>query len=63
MILQKAFYYADLLLKKHFLLSMLKTFIKNMLHFFQDSLIKKKFKRTTFVGNSYNPNSGNVGTF
>jgi len=43
MILQKSFWYADLMLKKHFYLLML----NKQLLFFQDSLINKKVQKNT----------------
>ncbi len=55
MILQKSFWYADLVLSKHFLLlSMLKTFFSCLMFvetkiFFQDSLMNRKFKRTAVL--------------
>jgi len=53
MILQKSFWYADLLLKKHFLLMLKTVLLLNTFKetFFQDSLIKRKFKRTAFIWN------------
>jgi len=50
MILQKS--HAGLVLKKHLLLLMLKIlniFVETMVHFFQDSLMNRKFKRTAFI--------------
>ncbi len=56
-ILQKI-WYADLVLKKHFLLlSVLKTVlllkesVKTAVQFFRDSLMNRKFKRTAFIWN------------
>ncbi len=52
------FLYADLVLKKHFLLlSVLKTVlllkesVKTAVQFFRDSLMNRKFKRTAFIWN------------
>ncbi len=49
---QRSLYYADLLLKKHFLLSMLKTIVvlniivEKVIHFFKDLLMNKMLKLT-----------------
>ncbi len=57
LILQKSFWYADLMLKKHSL-SMLKTI--GLLHIFVVNLINRKFKRTAFILNEIFYNIINV---